>query len=67
LTKGEFCHFLGQARGSLLEVETQLAIALDLHYLKDDEFRKLEERSSEVQRLLSGLIESMRQRRTGSD
>jgi four helix bundle protein len=31
LTRGEFCHFLGQARGSLLEVETQLSISLDLH------------------------------------
>ncbi len=27
LTSGEFQHFLGQARGSLLEMETQLAIA----------------------------------------
>jgi four helix bundle protein len=32
LTKGEFCHFLGQARGSLLEVETQISISLDLHF-----------------------------------
>jgi len=33
LTSGEFQHFLGQARGSLLELDTQLAIALDLAYL----------------------------------
>jgi four helix bundle protein len=33
LTPGEFRHFLGQARGSLLEAETQLAIALDLGIL----------------------------------
>ena len=62
LTRGEFCHFLGQARGSLLEIETQLAIALDLHFLDSVEFRKLEELSAEVQRLLNGLIESMRLR-----
>ena len=67
LTRGEFCHFLGQARGSLLEVETQLSIALDLRLLDDCEFRKLEGLSSEVQRLLNGLIESMRLRKTGSD
>ena len=30
LTSAEFCHFLGQARGSLLELDTQLAIAVDL-------------------------------------
>jgi four helix bundle protein len=65
LTKGEFCHFLGQARGSLLEVETQLSIAFDLHFIEDKEFRKMEGLSSEVQRLLNGLIESMQPRRTG--
>jgi four helix bundle protein len=63
LTKGEFCHFLGQARGSLLELETQLAIALDLHFLGEDEFKKLEEHSSEIRRLLNGLIESIRARK----
>ncbi len=60
LTKGEFCHFLGQARGSLLELETQLSIALDLHFLGEEQFRKLEALSSEVQKLLNGLIQSMR-------
>jgi four helix bundle protein len=60
LTKGEFCHFLGQARGSLLELETQLSIAVDLHFLDEGEHQKLEVQSSEVRRLLNGLIESMR-------
>lgn len=32
LTSGEFRHFLGQARGSLLEAETQLAIAPELGF-----------------------------------
>jgi four helix bundle protein len=64
LTKGEFCHFLGQARSSLLELETQLAIALDLHFLAEAEAKKLEEQSSEVGRLLNGLIESIRPRKT---
>jgi four helix bundle protein len=62
LTKGEFCHFLGQARGSLLEVETQLSISLDLHFLTEDEFHDLQHRSFAVRRLLNGLIESMRVR-----
>lgn len=62
LTKGEFRHFLGQARGSLLEVETQLSISLDLHLLSEDEFDDLRQRSSEVRRRLNGLIESMRVR-----
>ena len=41
LTIGEFRHFLGQSRGSLLELETQLAIALDLNYLSENEFQNL--------------------------
>ena len=63
LTKGEFCHFLGQARGSLLELETQLSIAVDLGFLEADRFKKLEQQTSEVRRLLNGLIESMRLRK----
>lgn len=63
LTIGEFRHFLGQARGSLLELETQLAIAVDLHFLTGAEFETLEDRASEVRRLLNGLIESLRLRK----
>ena len=60
LTKGEFSHFLGQARGSLFELETQLSIALDLHFLREDDFKRLKEQSSEVRKVLNGLIESIR-------
>ena len=66
LTVGEFRHFLGQARGSLLELETQLTIAVDLHFLTCAEFETLEGHSSEVPRLLNGLIESLRLRKTAS-
>ena len=60
LTKGEFQQFLGHARGSLLELETQLAIAVDLHYLSPDELTLLEAKTSEVRRLLNGLIDALR-------
>jgi four helix bundle protein len=66
LTIGEFRHFLGQSRGSLLELETQLAIALDLNYLSENEFQNLEVRTNHVRRLLNGLIESLRARATPS-
>jgi four helix bundle protein len=66
LTKGEFCHFLGQARGSLLELETQLAISVDLDFLREAEFKQLQESSSEVFRILNGLIESMHKAGTRS-
>ena len=65
LTKGEFCHFLGQARGSLLEVETQLSIAVDLEFLEPAKYEALQSQSSEVRRLLNGLIESVKVRKAG--
>src|SRR5690349_11329202 len=60
LTKGEFCHFLGLARGSLFEVETQLAISVDLSFLQETEFKQLQEHFAEVCRILNGLIDSVR-------
>ena len=60
LTKDEFQQFLGHARGSLLELETQIAIAVDLRYLDTAECSSLESKTLEVRRLLNGLIESLR-------
>lgn len=62
LTKGEFQQFLGHSRGSLLELETQLAIAVDLNYLCPEEFSRIENQTREVCRLLNGLLESLRVR-----
>jgi four helix bundle protein len=62
LTKGEFAHFLGQARGSLLELETQLAIALELDLVSKTNFDHLLRLSTEVQKLLNGLIDAVRVR-----
>jgi four helix bundle protein len=41
ITSGEFIHFLGLARGSLLELETASNIALELTYLDQLEQRAL--------------------------
>jgi len=59
LTPGEFCHFLGQARGSLLELDTQLAIAVDLNYLQPDRYKALDEDTSQVPGLLNRPIDSL--------
>jgi four helix bundle protein len=60
LTTGEFRQFLGQARGSLLEVETQMAIALDLGYLKKPQYDELDCAAYQVLGLLNRLVESLR-------
>lgn len=60
LTSGEFSHFLGQARGSLLELETQLDIALDLNYLDPIREQTLAEEIYQVLGLLNRLIDSLK-------
>jgi four helix bundle protein len=55
----EFIHHLSIARGSLLEVETQLLLAERLGYLEDATCTDLLQSSAEVSRLLSGLTSSM--------
>jgi four helix bundle protein len=59
LTKGEFRQFLGHARGSLLELDTQLAIALELAYLDDAQYKILEQGAYEVLGLLNRLLASL--------
>ena len=57
-TKGEFLQFLGIAKGSLCELETQILIAKNLGYIATTD--ALEERINEVARLLNGLVNSLK-------
>lgn len=56
----EFAQFLFHARGSLLELQTQLLIAEELQYFSDEEGRRLLVMAQGVGRALSGLINSLR-------
>ncbi len=58
-TTGEFVQFLGHARGSLLEIDTQLAIAFDLKYLTQPEYDRLEKATYEVLGLVNRLISAI--------
>ena len=60
LSRGEFQQFLGNARGSLLELETQIEIAARLGLLGREKADHLLERSRGVNRMLNGLITSLR-------
>lgn len=63
---GEFRLFLGNAMGSLAEVETQLFIDRNLQYIDEATTSSLLDLSSELGRVLNGLIASIRTRRSGS-
>jgi four helix bundle protein len=59
ITRGEFIQSVGYARGSLLEVETQLIVAQRLGYLDSDETDPLLELTNEIGRIANGLIRSL--------
>jgi four helix bundle protein len=63
-TRGEFLHFLGQARGSLLELDAQLEIGRDLTYLDSNQHETLAQTIYQVLGLLNRLIESLREKQT---
>jgi four helix bundle protein len=59
LSKKEFVQMLARARGSSFEVQTQLEASYKLGYLADAAFETLIEKTSEVSRLLNGLIKNL--------
>jgi four helix bundle protein len=58
---GEFKQFLGNARGSLVEVETQVLISRDQGYLENQASEKLLEATAEIGRMLNGLLAALKQ------
>jgi four helix bundle protein len=58
-TVKEFRRFLRTARGSLLELETQLRIASNLKYLNPPALTQLLAQTHEVGRVLNGLLGSL--------
>lgn len=59
-TDKEFVQFLGIAKGSASEVQSQLYVALDLKYISGTAFKQLYELSEETIRLISGFIKYLR-------
>lgn len=58
-SRGEFQHFLGIAKGSLFELETQVVISVRLEFINPTEAKPLEEKIQEVGRIVNGLVASL--------
>lgn len=58
-SRGEYKQFLAYARGSLMELETQLFIANELGYPTLDDFKKVEALSDEASRMLHALLRKL--------
>lgn len=63
-TTGEFLQFLGHARGSLFELETQFILANDLGYIETADQTMITQKITRVAQLLNGLISSLRPSQT---
>ncbi|HEX3740004.1 MAG TPA: four helix bundle protein [Terriglobales bacterium] len=55
----EFRQFLFNARGSLLELETQIFIALKLEYISEKQWSDLQSQATQTGRSLAGLLNSL--------
>lgn len=60
-SRKELVQFLYKARGSLMELETQILIARDLNYLDEFSSRSLTAQTLEVTKILNGLINRFQQ------
>ena len=58
----DFAHFPDIARGSVMEVQSLLYVALDVGYIGKDEFERLYKLSGETASLIGGFTSYLRQR-----
>jgi four helix bundle protein len=56
LSNGEWQQFLGQARGSLMEVESDVIAAFDLKYCSDAEVAAVGKQIQKAAQLVNGLL-----------
>ncbi len=58
--KKEFLHHLSISYGSLAELETQLLIAAELRFIKQDEFQFIFEKTTEIGKMINGLRKKLK-------
>jgi four helix bundle protein len=63
----EFVQFLGMAHGSLIELETQVLIALRLKYVEQPETDEVVKQIERVRRLINGLMQSFQKGKTAGN
>lgn len=59
LTRGEFRQFLGHARGSVFELDSQILISRNLGYLCEGEANRLSAALDELGRMINGLLKAV--------
>ena len=65
-SKNELLRFLTIAMGSLFELQTQLEIAKNINFLKEEEFNNMYEDSREIERMLVAFIKKNKRKQLKS-
>lgn len=55
----ELARFMSIAAGSASEVEYQLLLACDLHYIQDETYRELHQQINELKKMLNSFIKKL--------
>ena len=58
--KKEFAQFLYIAKGSLAELDTQIELAKEIGYIKENESKEIGQLIAELQRMLHSLIQKVK-------
>lgn len=59
----EFIRFLKYSRRSASEVQSELYIALDRHYITQDQFQRIYDQATSVKKLINAFISYLRKSR----
>ena len=62
-SNSEFIRFLGYARRSASEVQSHLYVALDEHYITDEQFQDAYQMATETKSLIGGFLRYLSQHR----
>ena len=57
--KGEYQHFLGNARGSLWELDTHIEVSFLLGFITEPQYQATRAQMDEIGRMLNGLMRSI--------
>ena len=55
----DFRRFLNYSMGSAYELETQIILSYDLHFISDKDFLQISEKITEVQKMIFGFRKSL--------
>jgi four helix bundle protein len=64
-TTNDYLRFLGIAKGSLYEAQTQIEIGRNLQFIEDSRFSTLLEQAREIERMLTSMIRKIKEGQSG--